>query len=285
MNPTALITALLAVLLLLHCGQERPSAPEQRRLGNSSVEAESTSAQAVATSADSVWAEQKLIRTAEISVEVTSVEEALEEIEAIASRQDALVADTNIEQYGAGNRRAVISVRVPTANFEAAVRDFRELGEVERENTTTEDVTKLYADLETRLSVKRETEQRLRELLSSRTGELAEVLQVERELGRLVGEIEQLEGERRYYDHRIAVSTIEIDLYETGAALRLDVLAPIGDALAASLSVLALSVGALIYVTAFVTPWLLVGIPIWLVAKKIRRRRSSEARGDEAEPV
>jgi hypothetical protein len=85
--------------------------------------------------------------------------------------------------YGTGNRRAVISVRVPTANFEATIRDLRKLGEVQKENTTTEDVTKLYADLETRLSVKRETEQRLRELLSSRTGDLAEVLQVERELG------------------------------------------------------------------------------------------------------
>lgn len=284
MKVVALGTALLSVLSLLYCGQERltqeqPSAPAQQREGNSSAQSELASVQAVSTSADSLWAEQKLIRTAHINVEVPSVEEALQTIRDIASLWDALVADSNTEQSGTGVRRAVITVRVPTANFEAAVRDLRELGEVQRETTTTQDVTKLYADLKTRLSVKRETEQRLRKLLSSGTGALDEVLQVERELSRLVGEIELLEGELRYYDHRIAVSTIEIELYETRPALRTDVLAPVSDALAASLSILAMSVSALIYLMVFLAPWLAVGLPIWLVTRSIRRRRSTP-RGD-----
>ena len=148
-------------------------------------------------------------------------------------------------------------------------------GTVDREKITTEDVTKAYADLETRLSVMRKTEERLRDLLSSRTGDLGEVLQVERELSRVIGEIEQLQGERRYYDRRVAISTIEIDLYETGAALRPSVFAPVGEALAASLSVLAFSAGVLIYVLVFLAPWLLVSVPIWLGVRKFKRRGGS----------
>lgn len=269
MSSADLSATLLASLLLLQCGQQGTSAPEQSTAEDASVEVESTSSRAVS---DSVWAQQKLIRSALIAIEVASVEEALDELDTVAARRDALVADTRIEQYGASNCRATLTVRVPASSFDGMLRDVRGLGDVESESTRTEDVTKAYADLGTRLSVKRQTEQRLRDLLSSRTGVLAEILQVERELARLVGEIEQLAGERRYYDHRIAVSTIDIELWESGAALGLDVFAPVGDALADSLSVLAKSVGALLYLTAFLSPWLLVGAPIWLIAKRTRRR-------------
>jgi len=54
----------------------------------------------------------------------------------------------------------------------------KQVGKVERESVVTQDVTKAYADLETRLVVKRQTEERLRHLLTSRTGKLSEVLEV-----------------------------------------------------------------------------------------------------------
>ena len=70
----------------------------------------------------------------------------------------------------------------------------------------------------------------------------------ERELGRLTGEIEQLQGEKRYYDHRIATSTIWITLDEGPGALS-SVFAPVGEALSRSFSVFGASVGALLYFT------------------------------------
>ncbi len=226
---------------------------------------------------ESVWSEQKLIRTAEMTVEVDSVTRAMKEVEAAAARHDGLVADTEVERDQEGSRRADIRVRVPSAKFEAAVADFRKMGEVKREKITTEDVTKAYVDLETRLSVKRKTEERLHAILSSRTGKLAEVLEAERELSRVTGEIEQLLGEQRYYDRRVAISTIEIAVYETGSALRPSVFAPVGEALAASLSVFSFSLGALIYVAVFLAPWLLVGVPVWWVVRNVRRRGNSAA--------
>src|SRR5262249_3257497 len=77
---------------------------------------------------------------------------------------------------------------------------------------------------------------------------LADVLDVEREITRLVSEIEELKGERRFFDNRIALSTIELTLFEEGA------LAPgpsftVGQALSQSLEVLSTSLAWLVYLT------------------------------------
>lgn len=261
------------LLLLLGCGQERLTGPEPQEAPLRASATEAYRVQTVDQSAEAFWREQKLIRTGKMSVEVDSVEQARSDIQAIVAAHDGLLADSEASQDDAGNRRATVAVRVPSARFDAALRDLRQLGKVEREEVATQDVTRAYADLETRLSVMRQTEERLRDLLSSRTGDLAEVLQVERELSRVIGEIEQLLGEKRFYDHRIAISTIEIVLYEARAALRPGVFAPAGEAFANSLSVLAFSVGALVYLLVFVAPWAIVAVAVWWIVTTVRKRK------------
>lgn len=224
-----------------------------------------------------MWREQKLIRRAELEVTVDSVDEAMEELRSIADGHDGLVADAEDVQDQDGNRRATVRLRVPSASFESAVRAVRELGEVERAKLTTEDVTKAYADLELRLSAKRKTEERLRGLLASSTGDLSDVIQVERELSRIIGEIEQMHGERRFYDHRVAVSVIEVDLFEPGAGKGPGILKPVGDALKASLSVLVSSLAALVYIVALVTPWALAAALIWWSVSRVKRERAVDA--------
>ena len=56
----------------------------------------------------------------------------------------------------------------------------------------------------------------MRTIMATRTGSMSEVLSVERELGRLTGEIEQMRGEKRYYDQQVATSTLRLTLREPG---------------------------------------------------------------------
>jgi len=123
--------------------------------------------------------------------------------------------------------------------------------------------------------VKEETAARLRRLLTDRTGKLSDVLEVERELSRVVTELEQLKGERRYYDQRIAVSTITLTLFEPGALLRPGSTAPIKEAFGQALHVLSTSLSWLVYLVTFLAPWLLIAGLGWWVVRLVRARRGA----------
>jgi hypothetical protein len=220
-----------------------------------------------------MWAEQKLIRSAELRMQVDRVPAAIQAADSIAKQRDALLADVRVNQDEQGRRSAQLVIRVPASRFAETLEALKRLGQVKTEAVTTEDVTKAYTDLETRLSVKQETASRLRALLASRTGKLSDVLDVERELSRVITEIEQMKGERRYYDQRIAVSSISVTLFEAGALLRPVIGSPIARAFRSSLEVLATSVAWLIYLVTFLVPWLLLATLLWWVAKQIKARR------------
>jgi hypothetical protein len=124
------------------------------------------------------------------------------------------------------------------------------------------------------LSVKEETAVRLRRLLADRTGKLSDVLEVEREIDRVVTEIEQMKGERRYYDSRIALSMINLTLFEAGAT-RPNSRLSIADAFRQSLEELSTSVAWLVYVVTFLAPWLVLASVVWWLVRFIRTRRGA----------
>lgn len=179
-----------------------------------------------------------------------------------------------------GVRGGTVVLRVPSDRFDAALADLRALGEVEHESAETRDVTKAYADIETRLGVQRDTERRLRELMRTRAGELSEVLEVERELARIVEGIERLEGERRYHDHRIAIPTITVRLHEGGAAEEPGLTAALAAAFRRGVESLEVSLAAFVMFATFLGPWLVVTAVAWWTVGAIRSRR--QRRGERA---
>jgi Domain of unknown function (DUF4349) len=65
-----------------------------------------------------------------------------------------------------------------------------------------------------RLKNSRETELRLQTILTQRTGKIGDVLEVEREIARVRGEIEQLEAEQKSLEHRVEFATVDLSLTE-----------------------------------------------------------------------
>ena len=226
-----------------------------------------------AASFETMWAEDKLIRTAELRVQVPGVRRAIERADSLARSQGAFIADTRVTQEQEGVSDAQLTLRVPAGRFTRVLDALRTLGRVEHESMGTEDVTKAYADVQTRLAVKEEEAGRLRTLLATRTGKLSEVLDLERELSRVVTEIEQLKGEHRYYDQHIAVSTIVVTLFEPGAFLEPGSAEPIVAAFRSALAVLATSLAYLVYAVTFLAPWALVAALAWWSVRRIRARQ------------
>lgn len=156
----------------------------------------------------------KLIRTGQISIEVPDFEKAAKDLGKMVETLGGYIADTQVHRNPSGSRSGSISLRVPVASYESAGSKIRALGKVMSESSNVQDVTKAYSDLETRLRVKREALNRIRELLRTKAGNLKEVLEAEKEISRITEEIEQAEGERRFFDHQISLSTITVELNE-----------------------------------------------------------------------
>lgn len=222
-------------------------------------------------------AARKLIRSAQLTVEVPRYAEAARAVARIAEEHGGYVADSRASRNEQDKQRGTISIRVPAERFAPAFEALKALGRVRTESVGTQDVTKAYVELETRLRVKRETEARLREILRTRAAKLSEVLEAERELARLIEEIEQMEGERRYYDQQVALSTITLELYEPQAMVEAGWFDPARQALRGSLQVLSTSVAAIICALAFLAPWLLVLWVVWRIVRAVRGRRRAAA--------
>ena len=253
---------------------EQASLPAQR-LAPASValdEASGRPAPPLAGALEAAAAARKLIRTGRIVLEVPSFARASDEVARIAARHGGYVSDAQSSRGEQGKERGTLTIRVAADRFEAAMQALKALGRLRSEAVSTQDVTKAYMDVETRLRVKRETAERLREILRTRTGKLSDVLEAEREVSRVTEEIEQLEGERRYYDQQIALSTIAVELLEPAAAISGGALQPIRDALAAALEVASESVGAMIVGLAAGLPWLLGLWVLWKLLGLLRRR-------------
>jgi hypothetical protein len=157
-----------------------------------------------------------IIRTGQATVEVDSLEAGIAQVRQLAQRLGGFVANTAVQagEDDDGGRSATLELKIPAERFDQAVEGLRPVGRVESVNVTAQDVGEEYADVNARVTNARRLEARLLELLATRTGNLEQVLAVERELARVREEIERYEGRLRYLRTRVATSTLTVELHE-----------------------------------------------------------------------
>ena len=155
-----------------------------------------------------------IIRTGEATIEVKSVDSAMAQVRALASRVGGFVANESVAGGRGQPRFAMLELRIPAARFDQAIAGLSPFGRVESVNIHSQDVGEEYVDLVARLANSRRLESRLIDLLTTRTGRLQDVLAVERELARVREEIERVEGRARYLRTRVATSTLVVHLRE-----------------------------------------------------------------------
>ena len=159
-------------------------------------------------------AARKIIYDARIELVVDSLNATEAAILRLIKEHDGFLAESDQSSLAQNQRRATWRVRVPVAHFEAFAGAVARLGEVRQNHVGSQDVTEQYVDLEARIRNKREEEKRLLKHLADSTGKLEDILAVEREITRVRGEAEQMEGKLRYLADRSELSTITIEANE-----------------------------------------------------------------------
>ena len=196
--------------------EERARAEVERTIvtGSDIPTAAEETAQAPVQEPASALANRKLIRNATVEMEIVSFDNAVQKITAFANEEHGYVATTDSEKQANGKLKGQIVVKVLPENLDRFLQKIRNLGELKNQTLGTEDVTKAYFDTDARLKNAHVMEQRLIDMLKTKTGKVSDLLQVEKELGRVREEIEKMQGELKYWDSQVQFATVTISLAE-----------------------------------------------------------------------
>jgi hypothetical protein len=157
---------------------------------------------------------RKLIRNATVDLEIPTFDDAVQNITMFANEEKGYVATTSSEKQENGKLKGEIVVKVLPENLDRFLQKIRGLGELKNQTLGTEDITKNYFDTEARLKNARVMESRLIDMLKKKSDDINDLLQVEKELGRVREEIEKMQGELKYWDSQVQFATVTISLAE-----------------------------------------------------------------------
>ena len=170
----------------------------------------------VASDMEQGMSEQKLIKQGNIRIRVSDSLETAERIEAQVEALGGYVASSS--QYSQNYDGQVyydvdMDVRVPSASFDRLVEEIKGYGDVEHASDSVQDVTQQYIDLEARIKNLKAEEERFVAIFEQ-ADTVEDMLAVERELARLRGDIESLEGQFRYLSNRVDYASLQIGIEE-----------------------------------------------------------------------
>ena len=155
-----------------------------------------------------------------IYVDEGKVPEASARVTTLAGGLNGYVVSSQITLTREGERPyAAITVRVPSRSYDQAIARFSQLGTVETLNTSTQDVTGEYVDIQARLKHYRAVERRLLGFLS-RTTTVGEALTVQQRIDATQLKVEQLSGQLKSLRNQVVYGTLTVGHHRAAAKTR-----------------------------------------------------------------
>lgn len=156
--------------------------------------------------------EKKIIQNGSLDLLVAKAEVALAAIAEIAKSNEGFVENSNVYEVSEGVKAGSVTVRVPAESFLSTIEEIKTLAvKVKRENTSSEDVTAQYVDLEAQLKNFRAEEAQYQEIME-RAVKIQDVLDVASKLAEVRGRIERTQGQLNYLSRQVGMSTISVSL-------------------------------------------------------------------------
>jgi hypothetical protein len=162
-------------------------------------------------------ADRKIIRNAEITIEVPSTTDAQHQVTSIAETHGGFVVTSEAKQRESNDpaQRTLdikLVVRVPSNQFGRAFDEIKKLAaNTPAEQVSSQDVTEDFIDLEARIKTQKALEVQFLEIMRQAQG-IAEALEVQRQIAEVRTEIEKLEGRKRFLENRSSLSTINVNI-------------------------------------------------------------------------
>lgn len=238
----------------------------------------------MAPSATTETLPRQITKTGNLSILVTTAEDTAQNIQAIAESVAGYVSDSYLYEVTTGVKAGAITIRVPADKFEQTWSRIKDLAlKVESENVNVNDVTDQFVDLEARLKNLGAQEDQYLDILKKATA-VEDVLKVTNQLNQVRQQIDSWEGQLKYLNSQIDLSTITVNLTAEKEVLVFGLhwrpLTVIKQAVRSLLTGLVHYANAIIAIVIFlpvIALWLitllLIAWIIWWVAKKLKLKK------------
>jgi hypothetical protein len=236
--------------------------------------------------------DRKIIRNAELEIELDSPEGAQRQLTAIAETQGGFVVTSeskinDARTAAAPGRFVTIVMRVPSAQFNTAIEKIRAVGgRILQEKHSGQDVTEEYIDLEARIRTQKALETQMIEILK-RAGKISDALEVQNQIATVRTEIERLEGRRRFLENQSALSTINVTLHTpapvviatTAHGFWHEIKQAFGNGIDLASNI---TLGVIQFVIMLIPILLLIVLPLWLIWRLLRAHLNWPKKADVA---
>lgn len=165
----------------------------------------------------SAAADRKIIRNADLTMEVSSTTDTQHRIVSIAEAHRGFVVTSEAKQRESKEpaQRTLdikLVVRIPENRFGSALDQIRGLtSNLTEEKISGQDVTEEFIDLEARIRTQKALEAQFLQIMRQ-TGKIVDALEVQRQIAEVRSDIERLEGRKRFLENRSSLSTITVNI-------------------------------------------------------------------------
>jgi hypothetical protein len=235
--------------------------------------------------------ERLVIKNADIEIIVADPEAAMDHISRMAEELGGYVVAANLSQRVLASGEEVpyasVKIRVPAPRLDEALERIAAESDRQPRHKTidSQDVTKDYVDLQSRLRNLEATEAKLTEFLD-KARNTEDTLNVFSQLKQVREEIEVTKGQIQYYEQSAALSAVSVQLTANAAVqpLKIGKWEPAGvakDAVLALANALRFFVNAAIWTVIFIIPVLVIllappGVILWAILRWRARRRTAK---------
>jgi hypothetical protein len=154
---------------------------------------------------------ERLVVEGAIYLEVDDPEDTARALRAEVERAGGRVLSERVDG-AAESWRANIRVRLPPAQVQVVVGWLDRQGDITSKRIEASDVSRTLFDQEIALGNLTTTLERLRRLLDGGGLSMQDILNIEKEMTRLRGDIERIKGEKRWLEDRVALATLDVSI-------------------------------------------------------------------------
>ena len=199
----------------------------------------------------------KIIRTADITLEVSNVTAAAATVAAIGTGAGGYVSTTNIGTDYSGQPYGSVVIRIPAANFDSTLSGVQALGTVKSISTQGQDVTEEYVDVQAQITAYENQIAQYNQIMKNAT-QVEDVLAVQQQIDTVQTNLDRVNGRMKYLNSQVDYSTISVSLQEpapVGGTQGHDFVAAINEGIAGFFGV----IDAIIVLVISVLPLVIIG--------------------------
>jgi PBP1b-binding outer membrane lipoprotein LpoB len=240
--------------------------------------------------------ERIVIKNASLDIIADHPDQVMDAIGKMAEEMGGFIVSANLYQdslpSGAQVPRGSITIRVPAERLDEAISRIEEQSDQPVQNKTinSQDVTREYTDLQSRLRNLEAAESQLLKIMDQAT-KTEDVLSVHKQLTQVREQIEVTKGQIQYYEQSARLSSISTNILPTELVEPLSIggWQPVGvarNAVQALINGLQILVNAGIWLVLFMLPILLViFLPLFFIARALLRWRARRKEKQAAQPT